>query len=411
VLCNVIVTLFIIGALVLCTFPFFCKAHLPVTQYECKYDHWLAGDEPEGRKVCNRGEDSHLPIVVGFDVYVIACMTFWGWFLFVVFGGIGLASFPLDLILGFIERPQPIDEATYQQRKRIILTATQTLLGKSQELQDRDGNLSMERGFGPSRRKRILKAEYNKFKRDVVLLEEEHEKIKIAKFQRGENPVVAYVKLIVGILAAILSLAWVFHILLYICARLWTPAKKPITPMLNLLFSGLEGWLFPLGVAFFAVFVLYLLLCVVKGCLKFGMRFFFFVSIHPMKYQATPLNSILFNVEMVLLSSAPVVQFSLAAFADYARLTDAVVIFDGQIKYLTFYRWFFEHNVFIYALLLCFLLALIYLLIKPNDDGEVRFDVRTDKKLQSLAGVKKEDMQKKIGGKKKKKKGEKSPRV
>merc|ERR1712146_828880 len=154
----------------------------------------------------------------------------------------------------------------------------------------------------------------------------------------------------------------------------------PFMPtFLNALFEAFEGpGLYPIGVALFGMFTLYLLLCVVKGCLKFGMRIFIFFSIHPMKRQGTPLNSILFNVLMVLISSATVVQFSQQAFADYARLTDADVIFAAQIKYLEFYRYFFENNIFIYCLLVWFTLTLIYLLVVgPRDRKKAR---KRDKK-------------------------------
>merc|ERR1712007_234995 len=94
------------------------------------------------------------------------------------------------------------------------------------------------------------------------------------------------------------------------------------------------------------------------------------------------------NVEMVLISSAAVVQFAQVAFADYARLTDADVIFAAQIKYLTFYSFFFENNVFLYALLAWFLLTLIYLLVVgPRDNGGRRSKSRSrgkkDKKGKS----------------------------
>jgi len=123
------------------------------------------------------------------------------------------------------------------------------------------------------------------------------------------------------------------------------------------------------------------------------MRIFFVFSIHPMRRKDTPLNSILFNVEMVLISSAAVVQFAQSAFADYARLTDADIIFAAQIKYLKFYSWFFDNHVFIYALLAWFLLALIYLLVKPRDnDPSLSFkNPKVDAKLAKIIDKKNPD--------------------
>lgn len=410
VICNLIFMLFIAGGLVACTYPFWSGADLPVTQYECGGGAWMNGSDDTqvselGNLTCGNGQESTLHITVSFDIYLIACLCFLGWFFFVLFGGIGLSAVPLDLILGFVNRPRAIDEHTYQMRRKLIGAASKKMLSRSEDLVAADGDLSTQSGMRIGYRRRQVKAEYNKFKRDVMLLEEQHEKVKIGKFQRGENLAVAISKLVVGIICAILSVTWVLHILLYICAEKWMPNKQPITPFLNGMFSGFEGALYPLGVAFFALFTLYLLLCVIMGCLKFGMRVFLFFSIHPMRYQNTPLNSILFNVWMVLLCATPVVQFSQQAFSDYARLTDAEVIFGSQIKYMTFYRWFFETNAFIYALLISFLLALIWLFVRPRDDVEVSFDRKTDLSLHRLAGI---AISKKKGKKDKKDEGKDS---
>ena len=79
--------------------------------------------------------------------------------------------------------------------------------------------------------------------------------------------------------------------------------------MLNAFLIQFDGW-FPLGGAVaVAFFSLYLLACAVKGCFKFGMRFLL-VNLHPMKYNATYMNSFLFNAALISLCAFPVAQFS-----------------------------------------------------------------------------------------------------
>jgi len=56
----------------------------------------------------------------------------------------------------------------------------------------------------------------------------------------------------------------------------------------------------------------------------------------------------------------PVSQFCTEAFASYARLTDADVIFGSQVRNLQFFRLFFQNNVFLYAMLVIAFLALVY---------------------------------------------------
>jgi len=292
---------------------------------------------------------------------------------------------PLDLILAYTDRPRAIDEQTYQQRRRLLGQVAAALIGRGEELQGKDSDMSAQSGWRASRKKRAMRTEYNRFKRDVLLVETEFERLKISKFMRGESIAVSIAKLVLGILCAILSILWVLQIIVCILIPQANPALKP--ELLDGILAACENsGLYPLGIALFSLFSMYLLVCVVKGCMKFGMRLFFLFSIHPMRHQGTPLNSILFNVELVLVTSAAVVQFTQVAFANYARLTDAEVIFSAQVKYMTFYSWFFEYNVFIYMLLGWFLLSLIYLLIRPRDTGELRFDKNADKKLAKIVG-------------------------
>lgn len=90
-----------------------------------------------------------------------------------------------------------------------------------------------------------------------------------------------YIKLIGGFLGGVLSLLWILHIILYVLP------SKPITPFLNDVLIALQypGVSF-LGTAIYALFVLYLLWCVMKGNIKFGLRLLFF-RVHPMKKDAT----------------------------------------------------------------------------------------------------------------------------
>jgi LMBR1 domain-containing protein 1 len=47
-----------------------------------------------------------LELNVSFPIYVIGLISFLSWFLFIVFGGIGIAAIPMDLIRAFIGRPK-----------------------------------------------------------------------------------------------------------------------------------------------------------------------------------------------------------------------------------------------------------------------------------------------------------------
>lgn len=64
-------------------------------------------------------------------------MVFWfffGWFVFVVFGGIGLVAFPLDLILDYFYRPRPRSAAELAERKIILRRKCEELMSYTDSL-------------------------------------------------------------------------------------------------------------------------------------------------------------------------------------------------------------------------------------------------------------------------------------
>ena len=69
-------------------------------------------------------------------VYLMAMICFVGWFFFVLFGGIGLAAMPMDLLVGFTKRPQPIDVQEYAKQKLLLNERAQKLLQIAGQLGD-----------------------------------------------------------------------------------------------------------------------------------------------------------------------------------------------------------------------------------------------------------------------------------
>lgn len=60
-------------------------------------------------------------IQVSFPIYIIALMSFISWFLFVLFGGIGLFALPLDLLYDFCTRPKKLNEHELESMKKRIV--------------------------------------------------------------------------------------------------------------------------------------------------------------------------------------------------------------------------------------------------------------------------------------------------
>ena len=69
--------------------------------------------------VCSRSEDKFLKMEVGFLVTLAGLMAFIGWFLFVVFGGIGLAAVPMDFYFHYANRPTAVTRENHELSARV----------------------------------------------------------------------------------------------------------------------------------------------------------------------------------------------------------------------------------------------------------------------------------------------------
>ena len=99
---------------------------------------------------------------------------------------------------------------------------------------------------------------------------------------------------------------------------------------LNSYFMQFDFW-FPLfGIVSVALFAGYLLVCVISGIFKVGVRCFC-MTIHPMRRGKTLMNAFMFNTMWILLCAIPVVQFCTEAFDSYARYTTIATLLGVQV--------------------------------------------------------------------------------
>ena len=92
--------------------------------------------------------------------------------------------------------------------------------------------------------------------------------------------------------------------------------------MLNEMFIGLEnGNAGFVSTGIFAYLCLYMLWCVQKGNIKFGIRIPCCCRFHPMKKNETLMNSFLFNVILLSIASVGVIQLCINSFPTYTRNT------------------------------------------------------------------------------------------
>ncbi|MCQ2821199.1 MAG: LMBR1 domain-containing protein [archaeon] len=312
--------------------------------------------------------DRELNVDVSFPVFAIGFLCFISYFLFTLFGGIGLFALPMDMIYSFISRPKKLDKAVIESmKKEIVETAAdlKELALKVKALEESGANKKMF--FSPE--KREYNELYNKLKVGVSCISDEYDLINLQNLITGKTILEAYISLIVGILCLIVSGVWVFQIVVYVVLK--TQGKALYQGLNVLLVYMTDKGISFVAIGIFAIMCMYLLLCTMKGNLKFGVRFFILGSIHPMKKNETYMNSILFNISLIMIASVSVNQFCLKAFNEYAAMTDFDLIF-SQVKYLAFFVFFEKYHIFEYALCALIVLTLVYLIIVPSDSKNMK---------------------------------------
>lgn len=289
-----------------------------------------------------------------FPEYVVALTTIVGSVLFAIFGGVGIACLPLSMIFSFLRRPKAIIT-----RSQYIKEATE--LGKRAR-DIREVTLALQREERGGKKGRKWRKNVKTVQQELLLLEDDVKALEEV-YPQGEKAdtswamtVLGYLaNFVLGIIGLVVSVAWVLHIILYMLLQ------PPVSPFLNEVFIKLDNVWGLFGTAAFAFFCLYLLLAVMAGEMQLGMRLVF-VTIHPMKWGGTLMNSFLFNVGLILLCSISVIQFSATAFALYAQATSVQEIFGHTLESLRGIKYLFKYNVFQIVFVILSILTLIFYL-------------------------------------------------
>ena len=294
-------------------------------------------------------------------------MSFISWLLFILFGGIGLAALPLDFFYDFCNRPKHLKGSEIKERKQILLENCEDLRLLCRDVKEMENKGYNKKVFVSSDR-REYNRKLNELKAGVLLVDKEFNFLDFANQinQKGSCALCFYYLLIpLGIICLIITGLWILQ---FFFSFIYTENGRPKIQFISYFLLYLEDHNVAfLSFFFFSLFCLYLLFCTMKGNIKFGLRIFIFSAVHPMKKDETYMNSFLFNVSLILISSVSVTQFCANAFSDYVTFTDIDLIFGVQIKYLRFFVFFYKNFLFEYAFIIIFALSFLYLLIRPND--------------------------------------------
>ncbi|TPX48901.1 hypothetical protein SeLEV6574_g01785 [Synchytrium endobioticum] len=301
-----------------------------------------------------------LQIGVSWLVYVVALTSLVGWLLFSVFGGVGIVSLPVDLIQDYKHRPKPIKATEYAERKKIIGQQSQILMEAGKQLMEelKVASRTTTTRFTDRKFRRVKNRE-TEFRKDVMILEAHYRYLEDSYKAQGGNALLQLALLLLGIVGCIISFFWILHVILY--ALPVVTNSYPLSPFLNSFFSGVGQVPF-LGTAFYALFAFYLLACVVKGNIKLGMKIIF-ITIHPLRFGETMMNSMVFNIGVILFCSLSVAQFCTLSFGLYAKYTSSYALFGVQLQNLRGIHWGFSGFVYVFETFA--FLTMMYMVYRP----------------------------------------------
>jgi len=358
-------------------YAFLGFSDIPVTSLSAPFSNYTVPatsqalcPEVNGVSTCVRGylEVTIQPTIV---IYIISFLTWIGWVLFVIFGGVGMTALPMDLINDWRTRPKTLRGKEGQTR---FIRMRTNLRDRAKKLLDEGKELKSQESQG----NKIPRRKLNAYRQKVMQLEYDHDYFDFY-IHSQRSPIVYWVRLILGILGILIAIAWMLQILLYILIQ------PPVTGLLNLAFIALDN-VFPLfGTLLFCLFVFYLIWAVIKGTMKFGLRLLI-ITVHPMKFKGTHMNSFMFNTGLVIMASFAVMQFCTEAFSEYARFTSINIIYGNTARYLRFLKYFYIYNIYIYALLGFAGLSLLYLIVctgkgRRQDEMNKEFERLRDSKV------------------------------
>ena len=357
------------------------KADVPIKAISCDYlENYQNSDSIFKDPNKYQTLDGDIEIKVNFLIYAIAVLLFVSWLLFAFFGGIGLAAIPIDLFCSFKKRPKKMRSTEIERRKNKLIKNIEELKLLGQELKQLESQGDNKR-FKLSSKRRNYDRKYSQFKAGYMLADDEYNIVNADKELRenGNCIVLLYYLLIpLGIITTICTLLWIIQ---FCCSYFLRKNGRPGYPFLARMYIFFNDHdLAFLSFFIFSILSLYLLLCVIKGNFKFGVRILCCWEVFPMKKDGTYMNSFLFNVTLILLSACSVTQFCADCLEDYVAFTDINMIFNVQIRYLRFFKIFYKYHVFQYILFIVFVISLIYLLIRPSDSINRVLSEKPDKK-------------------------------
>lgn len=318
------------------------------------------------KAVCETCKFQHnaLTFYSSFIVYVASCIAFAGWITFALLGGCGLTALPVTCIKACICKPKRIRSNEFVDMKVAIMKRAERLIELGNQIEEK-------RDEGELGRKDIRL--YNEFKEAVYIVERDWENLEKSYYRAGGSVIIPIIQMIAGIIFAILSVILLLHIILssIIPVDLNVLNIAPLSIIMR--YADYVTINVPvIGGAIYSIFGLYMMFCVLAGSRYVASRLPF-CAIHPLKPKDTLMNSMVFNLMQVLLSSVAITQFSVYIFVGYTSHSTLGIMFNTVIRNYRIMGYFFRyvHYIFLIFAVVGFVMSMIMFREKTVDDKRV----------------------------------------
>jgi LMBR1 domain-containing protein 1 len=327
-----------------------------------------------------------LSIDTTFIIYSAALVCGFSNILFSIYTGVGFVALPYYGVMNFLSRPRILSamdamnargklrvrsselfEIANDLGKRMAEAAEENFLVRSQSSQSNTTTFVFGWFSSKARRDAGHLSELNRLKILSTSLEKDLEAFSLSdpiRWRQIYNPWLFVTQLAGGLVAAVFSLLWLLHIILYMLI------SPPILGFFNTALTAMDKSFPPLSTLLLFILASHLLFSAISGAFAFGTRIFL-INVHSMEPGKTLLNSFFFNAGLILLLTLPIVQFLRDAFASYASHSDTLV-FGEQFRSIDGFRTLYQYNAYLFLMLTFSLLALLYFSFCPSRDEQTK---------------------------------------
>ncbi|EPY34984.1 LMBR1 domain-containing protein 1 [Angomonas deanei] len=237
-------------------------------------------------------------------------------------GGIGFFAIPFCGVYSFLHRTIPISEPEYEALCSRMHDTSGRLLEVGKQLEGQSSK-------GRKHKNRVIE-----FKRQVRNLEERFAAAETAFHTSDSVVLLNYVWLVVSMIGGCISVVWIVHLFVHNVFQLH--------PFLDGALVNLSGVVPMAGTLTFFLLSLHLLLATLAGFWVVTQFTTPFPVLH-MQKGATTLNSILYNIEVLLIGSFAALYLCAISFSEYAANTCLLTQIVQKMNTVTY-----MHNIMTY---------------------------------------------------------------